>query len=335
MSEIRYDRVFDTHVIIAPERLHRPDSVTQFPALASVEECPFCEGNESMTPPEIFALRDAHSYPNEKGWKTRVVPNLYKALEIEAAHIHHTGTFDYWEGFGAHEVVIDTPAHHTSMTQWSEDEMAVWLKTVQERVKDLRRDSRIVSLCVFKNEGERAGSTQHHCHTQIIGLPFIPKNELGRYERECSHFYSTSEALLGKNVADEKEARVRMVMEQGEFSAYCPYASAYPFEVMISSVEPLGEIDELSIGAIDDLSILLVHVLQRLQRQLGTFHFNLTLSTPHLGGGECDLYHGSRFFIRISPRLYLHGGFELASGVIINPVAPEIAAKLLSEGYYV
>ena len=71
-----------------------------------------------MTPPEIFALRETGSLANKKGWKTRVVPNLYKAVQIETAYEHHYGFFEHWEGFGAHELIIDTPEHHTSITQW-------------------------------------------------------------------------------------------------------------------------------------------------------------------------------------------------------------------------
>jgi len=152
MSDIRYDRLHDTHVIIAPERLHRPDQPAEMRENKKKDaKCPFCEGNECMTPPEIFAIRKTDSSANQKGWKTRVVPNLYRAVQIEAPHVHHHGTFEHWKGFGAHEVIIDTPQHHTSMTQWDNNTVSNWLKTLRARVADLRRDHRIAYISLFKN----------------------------------------------------------------------------------------------------------------------------------------------------------------------------------------
>ena len=337
MSEIRYDRVYDTHVIIAPERLHRPECGNDLKTVESPAICPFCEGNESMTPAEIFAIRDTTSFANEPLWKTRVVPNLYKAVKIEAPYQHHYGTFEYWEGFGAHEVVIDTPIHHTSMTQWSEAEVGFWLKTLRQRVGDLRRDQRIVYLSLFKNEGQLSGSTQNHSHTQIIGLPIIPKEDAQRYLREYNHYKATGKSMVALMVQQEEENGARIVSKQGDFTAYCPYASAYPFEVMISSQKELGQIDTLSDASIEEVSHLLLSMLKRLERQLGCFHFNLSVQTPPLqevsvgvdAFSAIDKY--SRFVIRVMPRLYRHGGFEANTGVLINPVVPEIAAKLLRE----
>ena len=337
MSEIRYDRMYDTHVIIAPERLHRPECDSDVKTSQLSDICPFCEGNESMTPPEIFAIRDSKSFANEPLWKTRVVPNLYKAVKIEATYQHHYGMFEYWEGFGAHEIVIDTPVHHTSMTQWNKSEVGFWLKTLRERVRDLRRDHRIAYLSLFKNEGHLSGSTQTHSHTQIIGLPIIPKEDAQRYRREYEHYKTTGKAMLEVMVHQEEEDGTRIVSKQGDFTAYCPYASAYPFEVMISSQKEVGQIDSLSDASIADISQLLMSTLKRLERQLGCFHFNLCVLTPPLQEGSVgyDEYTSinkySRFAIRIMPRLYRDGGFEANTGVLINPVEPEIAAKLLRE----
>lgn len=336
MSEIRYDRLNDSHVIIAPERLHRPDFAHSDPAeVPNTASCPFCDGNESMTPPEIFAIRPYGSHANENGWQSRVVPNLYKAVQIEAPHLHHFGLNEYWEGFGAHEVIIDTPHHHTSMEEWSREEIRTWLKTLGQRVADLRRDFRIEFISLFKNEGFPAGSTQPHSHTQLIGLPLVPKTERERLNREVEYFHSSGQSLLGSMVQHEEEAEERIIGKNGQFSAYCPYASSYPFEVVISSSHKTGQIDTLGIESIDQISHLLYHVLKRLKHQLGALSFNLWVATPPLAGtrNEYPIDEVHRFAIRIMPRLYRLGGFEMATGVMINPVAPEVAAKLLKEGF--
>ena len=44
------------------------------------ESCPFCEGHEDRTPPELYALRPGGGAADGPGWTSRVVPNLYPAL---------------------------------------------------------------------------------------------------------------------------------------------------------------------------------------------------------------------------------------------------------------
>lgn len=335
MSEIRYDRLHDTHVIIAPERLHRPDGM-DIKEKAADSTCPFCEGNESMTPPEIFALRSPGTFTNEPGWKTRVIPNLYKAVQIETPNTHHYGLFEYWEGFGAHEIIIDTPAHHTFMRDFSTAEIGAWLQTLRERVADLRRDSRIAYISLFKNEGTMAGSTQPHSHTQIIGLPIIPQAVREQYQRMHEHYRTTGKALLESIVSQEEDDRLRIIAKQGDFTAFCPYASAYPFEVMISSKKMLGQIDTLCDTTVEELAPLLLSILKKLKRQLGCFDYNLLIATPPLQGHIFDdlvmnSNETNRFSIRILPRIYRQGGFEAGTGIMINPVSPELAAKLLRE----
>ncbi|MEA1891750.1 MAG: UTP--glucose-1-phosphate uridylyltransferase [Campylobacterota bacterium] len=331
MSEIRYDRFHDTHVIIAPERLNRPDCNIKVDVeeIIKDENCPFCEGNEFMTPPEIFAIRKKKSFENEIGWQCRVVPNLYKSAQIEAPYAHHKENFEYWDGFGAHEIIIDTPKHHTSMTQWSKQDIQNWLITQRVRVNDLQGDGRIAYISLFKNEGKNAGATQKHSHTQLIGLPIVPRDEKSIYQNMQEYFSHHSHALLESIILQEESEEKRIVSQSENFTAYCPYASAYPFEVLIGLKEDFGTINNLSDESIKELSPLLLLILKKLKVQLGCFDFNLSIAIPPLQ----DNFNSSayRFSLRIMPRIYQFGGFELSSGMMINPVSPELAAKLLRE----
>jgi UDPglucose--hexose-1-phosphate uridylyltransferase len=143
--------------------------------------------------------------------------------------------------------------------------------------------------------------------------------------------------MIESVIMQEEENEERIVEKHGDFTAFCPFASAYPFEVMISSKKALGQVDTLSDSSIEVLAPLLLRTLENLKTQLGCFSFNLVMSTPPLQQGTVD--HGlltcvdkaCRFAIRIMPRIYKFGGFEVSTGVIINPVLPEVAAKLLRE----
>ncbi len=335
MSEIRRDRLHSQYVLIAPERMRRPDTLAT-PAKSTLKICPFCERNESMTPPEVYAVRENEA--NASNWKVRVVPNLYKAVQIELEdHSKLSGMFESVSGVGAHEIVIDLPCHDCRMADLDPTEIRDWLSTIAARIADLRQDKRLIHISIFKNQGENAGATQQHPHTQIIALPITPSNELNLLERHIQYYRRHGRSKVEDIMENERLAKVRIISERGDFTAYCPFASAYPFEVIIAPRRALTNLDELNRDDVANLADLLKEVFSRLDTQLGDFDFNLAFRLAPLNSNfENAPYFPHvkdffRFTIRIIPRIYRLGGFELSTGMLINPVEPEEAAKLLRE----
>jgi UDPglucose--hexose-1-phosphate uridylyltransferase len=338
MSEIRYNHLDKSYVIIAPERLHRPDHMSWQQEKRDDAECPFCEGNEKMTPPEIYALRSSRSKPNEPGWQCRVVPNLYKAVQIESQYGYNAeGMNEVWKGFGAHEVIIDIPEHLTCLAQWNRKHYINWFKAISQRVADLRNDHRIVFISLFKNHGAFAGATQPHPHTQLIGLPIIPRDENIRFEHCYHHYQRTGRALLDDILAEEEKDGKRIVAKLGAFTAYCPYASQFPFEVMIAAGKGVTEIDTMDSIYQNHLAELMQLVFKKMHLMLGFFDFNLSFAIAPLQPRFEDdrayehIESMCRFHIHVIPRIYRHGGFEISTGTMINSVEPERSAKLLRE----
>ncbi|WP_457599294.1 galactose-1-phosphate uridylyltransferase [Hydrogenimonas sp.] len=338
MSELRYDPIRDLYALIAPERLHRPDCYR--PAERKVRKkkrrCPFCEGNESMTPHEIFALRE--NDPDTPGWKSRVVPNLYKAVKIEAPwQSEEEGIYHKWDGFGAHEVIVDTPRHLLRMDEWRGEEYVNWLYTMRARLCDLKNDIRLLYVALFKNHGHYAGSTQPHPHTQLIALPAVPPEVLARLQRAHRYFHEHGRPLVSTMVAAETKEGMRVVKETSSFVALCPYASAFAFETEIVAKAPLSDLCALNEATLRELAGLFGELIGSLYRQLGDFDFNVVIETPPLQRSFSteaffdEIPKICRLSLRILPRLYRLGGFELGSGVPINPVTPEEAASLLRE----
>ncbi|BBG65913.1 galactose-1-phosphate uridylyltransferase [Hydrogenimonas sp.] len=339
MSDIRYDPILDEYSVIAPERLHRPDSFAESrkERRKRARECPFCEGHESMTPHEIFAVRE--NEPDGPGWKTRVVPNLYKAVKIEAPWVmHEEGIYRRWEGFGAHEIIIDTPRHLTRMDEWSDDEYFNWLYTLRARLNDLRNDIRLLYISLFKNHGRNAASTQPHPHTQLIALPTAPVALLKRMKHAGNYYKEHGENLFDALVSSEVAAKERIVAESPGFTVMCPYASSFAFETaIVSKKSGVGDLGGLNDADLHELAGVMKRVIGALYRELGEFDFNITFNTPPLQKSLSteeffdDIAKIWRIRIRILPRLFRLGGFELGSGMQINPVLPEEAAALLRE----
>ncbi|SFV51569.1 Galactose-1-phosphate uridylyltransferase [hydrothermal vent metagenome] len=336
MSDIRRDRLYDRYVLIAPERMRRPDKLSTKPIVDKIDSCPFCEGHEHMTPSEIYAIRDGDR--DEKGWSVRVIPNLYKALQVELNdHSQNDGMFESRSGVGAHEVVIDTTDHYSRFSTMSVSHIADWLSAISSRISDLRNDKRLVYASVFKNSGEGAGATQPHPHTQILALPIMPDNVLRMMEKNLQYYRRHGHGKVEDILANEIREEVRIVAQKGDFTAYCPFASSYPFEVIIAPRKALMSIDELNRDDIAHLAQLISDVFKRLDAQLGEFEYNLAFNLSPLNSNfENEEYFPhlkkyNRMTIRIMPRIYRLGGFELSTGILINPVEPEEAAKLLRE----
>ena len=336
MSEIRRDRLHDHYVLIAPERMRRPDTLLVKPSSTSRDSCPFCEGHEEMTPPEIYAIRDNHA--NTAGWSVRIIPNLYKAVQIELEDYSKVdGMFESRPGVGAHEIVIDTPSHDCRLANLDSLQIGQWLSAISMRIADLRQDKRLVHVSVFKNHGENAGATQTHPHTQIIALPVEPHNVLRLMEKDSQYYRRHGRGKVEDILENEVNEELRIIAQKGDFVAFCPYASSFPFEVMIAPKRALSTLDDLDRDDIIHLSELLKEVFMRLDVQLGNFNYNLAFNMAPLNSNfENEPYfpHLKKYYrmtIRIMPRIYRLGGFELSTGMLINPVEPEEAADLLRE----
>src|SRR3989338_4149440 len=176
MSELRRDPIIGRWNIIetdSPAGLAAFEMDTQ--ALGA-GKCPFCYGNEGMTPPEIHVIRPAGSAANGPNWRLRVVSNKFPALKIEGdLNRRGIGVFDLCNGVGAHEVIVETPDHQRQMADLGVEEMTEVIRAFKVRSLDLRGDKRLKYTLIFKNFGLAAGASLEHTHSQLIALPMVPK----------------------------------------------------------------------------------------------------------------------------------------------------------------
>src|SRR5947209_7783492 len=177
MPELRKDPIVGRWVIIATDRAKRPITPKDEMLVPSGTYCPFCEGQEDKTPNEILAYRDRHTRPNERGWRVRVVPNKFPALQIEGdLNKRGEGIYDKMNGIGAHEVIIECPHHEITMASLTEENIREVFWVYRDRLVDLKKDPRLVYGMLFKNVGSAAGASLEHTHSQLIVTPIVPIN---------------------------------------------------------------------------------------------------------------------------------------------------------------
>lgn len=335
MAELRYDHTTADWVVFAPLRKlrpHRDSTVTPVSAATGSdrqETCPFCPGNEALTPHEIFAIREYGAGPNSN-WQVRVVPNKFPALRIEEDNVRIDlgPVFHQMGGCGAHEVVVESPHHEKYLAQLPVEHVELVLKTLQQRFCDLMRDRRFQSIIIFKNHGEAAGTSLRHPHWQIIATPVVPRLLRLKHIEATEYFDRYGRGLYSVILEEELAAESRIVAMNDDFVAFVPYAAHIPFELWIVSRRPESRFEELSGGENRSLATILKSVLLKLYSALENPDFNLTIDMPPRGDARGD---GFQWHLRILPRLSTAAGFELGSGMSINTVLPEDAAAFLRQ----
>ncbi|PJC30476.1 hypothetical protein CO051_05480 [Candidatus Roizmanbacteria bacterium CG_4_9_14_0_2_um_filter_39_13] len=261
-------------VIIADSRENRPDEVNDQNDID--ETCPFCEGNEKMTPHEVY--RVGKGVADEPGWEVRVIPNKYPITDF-------------------HEVIIHSPKED-DLHHLPKDHIVKVFQTFRQRFNEYKDKGQVIIFC---NQGEHAGTSIEHPHSQLVLLP----NQIN---------LSTL----------EQEPLDNIVEENTFFNMYCPDFSQWPYEVWIAP-----KVEETFFGDITDVEIVdLVDIYVKLMSRLEVLHETKS-KTGRGFSYNFYIYPKKKWYIRIIPRFVYRAGFELGTGLSVNVTDPmEAAADL-------
>ncbi len=329
MPELRKDPVIGRWVIISTERSKRPCDF-HFEAEPEVNsgKCAFCEGHEKDTPPEIFAYRDNSSSPDTPGWRLRVVPNKFPALRVEGdLERSGEGMFDRMNGIGAHEVIIETPEHLRNLTQLGPRAVEDVIWAYRDRIMDLKKDQRFRYVLIFKNKGAAAGASLEHTHSQLIALPIVPKRVAEEIAGAREYYSFKERCVFCDIVRQESDDGSRVVAENPDFIAICPYAPKGPFEMWIIPKGHVPGFENSRRQEYENLARILQLVLKKLEVGLSDPPYNFLIHTSPFHQ-EAIYYH---WHLEIMPILTKLAGFEWGSGFYINPTPPEDAAQFLRD----
>jgi len=338
MSELRHDPVQKRWVIVAIERSRRPsDFKREKEDGRKPSVCPFCSGNEDKTPPEIMAIRDTGTKPNEPGWKVRVIPNKFPALTVEGdIGRRGLGLFDIMNGVGAHEVIIETPDHGMHMGDMDVNHLFEVVRIYRDRIADLHKDDRLRYVLIFKNHGSIAGASLEHPHTQLISTPITPITISLELTSAREHYLKKERCLFCDIVNQELALDERIVLNTPDFIVLEPFASRFPFETWIIPREHNHDFTHNSDELLCSFAETLKETLARIKVALDDPPFNFVLHTcpnslPRPGRPDywMTLPYDWHWHLEIIPRLTKVAGFEWGTGFYINPTPPEAAAEYL------
>lgn len=306
-SEIRKDYIQDKYVIIAPRRSRRPNDVTTRPDQSSKqfdEACQFC-------PTKLQGIKGLHHLGTAKNWRVKVLANKFPAV-----------TLDNPRAYGQQEVVIETPDHTRELEDLPLEHISDLLTVYADRTKAITKNKKIEYILIFKNNGGTAGASLQHAHSQIFATNFLPPHLVDKSQRQQAYKLDKGTCVYCDVIKKEKISP-RLVWQDKNVIAFTPYASMFNYEIWIMPKRHIDNITELTSAEKLSWAKILKHSLKKIS-QLNLpynyyFHQVINDEDQHL-------------YMKIVPRGSVWAGVEVGSGLIINPIAPEEAAKFYRQG---
>ncbi|MEL6821466.1 MAG: galactose-1-phosphate uridylyltransferase [Calditrichota bacterium] len=327
MPELRKDPVVNRWVLISTDRDQRP---TDF--IASKKEqirnsSPFLPGNEAMTPPEILSLPRDRS--PETPWTLRVVPNKYPAITNDGALKKiSSGMFQALQGPGSHEVIIETPEDDRQTSELSDSDIFNLMQTYAERICAHKANSGIEYVQIFKNQGPSAGATLKHAHSQLLALPHVPQMIIDEINGAADYYNKHKSCVYCDIIQQEKKSDTRVIFENEQFLVITPYASRFSHEIWILPKKHESHFETLSQTDMRLCAEAFKTALKKIDIALNKPDLNYVLHTAPVQSETLEHYH---WHWEILPRVTGIAGFELGSGIHINPTKPEDAAEQMKK----
>ncbi len=328
MAELRREPILQRWVVITGQPWEALVETLRRPRDKSADSCPFCPGQEHQTPPEIFALRDPSTSQNQRGWSVRVVPNKFPALRIEGEIERAAeGIFDRASAVGAHEIVIETPSHTADWDSVAVEQVAGVLRAYRERSLDLQGDERFRQIIVARNYGPEAALLPHP-HSHVLALPVVPMRIESEIRGLLDYYGRKERCAYCDILRQELKDGERVIRETSTFVALAPFSARYPFETWILPKAHGHDFGSTNSDQLLELAGLLQRLASALHARLPALAYSLILHTSPLQRFIEPRYH---WHIEMRVRLPVGGGFEWGTGFLINPLAPEEAARLLRD----
>jgi len=296
--------------------------------------CRFCP--DSPNPARVIFSASASGQP---GWTARAVVHPTPIYHVEGDPGRRgDGLYDRMRSVGAHEVLVENARHDRQLWQASDGEIEAFLRVAAERIQDLKRDSRIKYVSVYKDSGESAGQEFSHPTSQIAASMFVPRRVLYELRSAREYFQGKERCVFCDIVQQEERQATRVIEGRGDYLSLCPYAPRVPYEVWIMprTHEASFERTALRPTPLSDLAAMLRRTLQRVRSVSEQFHLVLHTSpnsqhpSRSIGYWKTldDDYH---WHIEILPVIASKARPYTLKDVYYSPVSPETAVKHLRE----
>jgi len=303
--ELRKDYIQEKYVIIAPKRGKRPHDIERPVGIKKTKElCAFCPENIDQSGKII--LTSNISKTKGEPWAVKVLKNKFPAVAPNNP-----------KAYGYQEVVVETPNHLAEIEDLSAERIAEILKIYAQRTRVITKDKKIEYVLIFKNDGGAAGASLRHAHSQVFATQFLPPHLKDKAQKVQAHKLQTGRCIYCEVIQKERKGP-RLIWENRDVIAFCPWAPLHNYEVWIMPKRHLDNITLLNRAERLSFAKILKKILTKINQ----------LNLPY--NYYChQVVHDEdqHLYLKITPRGSVWAGVEIGSGLIINPVSPEEATK--------
>ncbi|MGE0757799.1 MAG: DUF4921 family protein [Pirellulaceae bacterium] len=333
MPEYRQDPVSGSWVIMARERADRPTEFAPQPTHRRGAACPFCRGNELLTPPAVA------TYPSKVGngedaWEVRVIGNKYPAVtRLDGPSVPEEPEnmlYPLHPGHGVHEVIIESPDHATSLSELTAQRATWSFLAYRDRLRAVAQVPGIRQGLVFKNCRAAGGATLEHAHSQLLATSVMPPALDRELLSAARYVTAVGDCLFCRILAHERASGQRMLAETEHFAAFCPFASRFPYETWVLPKEHRPDFRQEELENLAELSGLFQRIVRALEKVFAQAPYNFWIHTSPFDMPSHDYYH---WHIELISRIGTQAGFEWGSGCFVNPITPEEGARDLREAW--
>jgi UDPglucose--hexose-1-phosphate uridylyltransferase len=325
MAELRLDP-FTRRWVVTGKRPVMPDVHDEGAV------CPFCPGNEKLTP---HAIRE--SLDSSGAWMARVFHDRAPLFRVEGGTDRRAeGMFDHMNCVGAHEIIVETPVHGMTLAQLSEEHIGHVLELFRDRILDLKQDRRLRYVSIFKDQHAPSPALQGHAHSQVLGTPVMSQLQEIEFRWSRAHFLKHERCIYCDALQQELRDEKRLVDQNDNFVAFCPYGSRWPYELWVAPVRH-GSSFEKEMTEPERLAALapfLKPCLQRIEKLSPSLHLMIH-TEPNMQAWKPtkewwktvpEDYH---WHIEIQPDVEGKRRFLGTGGFYFNPIPAEQAALVL------
>jgi UDPglucose--hexose-1-phosphate uridylyltransferase len=326
-NDLRKDPTRGQWVLVRPPAEARADG----------GECPFCPGNERLTPPEIARFRRDGAPASDEDWTVRTIPERDPYFSIELPLMREgVGLYDKITPRGASELIVESPRHDDTPATMPEAQWERVLWMYGERIRDLKRDLAIRDILVTRRH-RISGSRITHPYSRLTAIPIIFDEGRRKLDEAREYYRYKHRCIYCDIVRQELADRERVVHETERFVALVPYAARFPFETWILPRQHAAAYeDALSGDLVADLARVLGGCFRTFTRALGDPSLEMTLyNAPNraskvMAGEWATLADDYHWHIGILPH---PDRLKRVGGIYVNSTPPEDAAGRLREAW--
>jgi len=332
-SELRLDLVSQDWVVIATGRARRPETFRKEKRAAeevSEKDCPFCNISSQERPTLVFANGKKIIFKGNEipeNWTTIVVPNKFPAF-LPHPHLDEQiegKLYKKMNAVGFHEVVV-TQHHKEQLAQFSVGQVKEVFDVYQSRYLSLMKEKFVNHISIFHNHGKEAGASIAHPHSQIITTSLIDIDLKKALNRGRDFYQEEQECIYCRMNKWEQKVKKRIVFENKDFLAICPFASKTAFQIIVSPKKHFSYFEQVQEKEKWQLAETFQKALSKLYKGLNDPPYNFYLHTAPCDGQNYDFYH---WHWTILPKTSIWAGFEIGTRMEISTIEPEKAAEYL------